>query len=126
MILFVDIINKYLNHIFHLEIINIKVKERKNNMKKFNEWMSFRQEVEPNGGDYNFIGTYNTENLQGLKEKSNLVEIDKALEFIPNSYRNQFSDAISLSAGITQTEQNKEIVWITNNDQEITYLFEKN
>ena len=55
MILFVDIINKYLNHIFHLEIINIKVKERKNNMKKFNEWMSFRQEVEPNGGDYNCI-----------------------------------------------------------------------
>ena len=109
-----------------MKTVNIKVKERKNNMKKFNEWMSFRQEVESNGGDYNFIGTYNTENLQGLKEKSNLVEIDKALEFIPNSYRNQFSDAISLSAGITQTEQNKEIVWITNNDQEITYLFEKN
>ena len=73
-------------------------------MKKFNEWMSFRQEVEPNGGDYNFIGTYNTENLQGLKEKSNLVEIDKALEFIPNSnhyyclhdYKNQVKFEIDL------------------------------
>lgn len=95
-------------------------------MKKFNEWMSFRQSVETNNSEeYNFIGTYNTENLAGLKDNSDLIEINKAIEFIPNSYKNQFSDSMDLSAGITHNEQSKEIIWISNNDQEITYLFEK-
>ena len=95
-------------------------------MKKFNEWMSFRQSVETNNSEeYNFIGTYNTENLTGLKDNSDLIEINKAIEFIPNSYKNQFSDSMDLSAGITHNEQSKEIIWISNNDQEITYLFEK-
>ena len=95
-------------------------------MKKFNEWMSFRQSVETNNSEeYNFIGTYNTENLTGLKDNSDLIEINKAIECIPNSYKNQFSDSMDLSAGITHNEQSKEIIWISNNDQEITYLFEK-
>lgn len=95
-------------------------------MKNFNEWMSFRQAVETNNdNDYNFIGTYNTENLKNLKDNSNLVEISKVIEYIPNAYKNQFSDSLNLSAGITHNEQNKEIIWITNNDIELTYLFEK-
>ncbi len=95
-------------------------------MINFNEWMSFRQSVEvPEHNGYSFIGTYNTENLQGLENKSELIEVDKALNFIPHSYKNQFSDGLNLSAGMTHNEQNKQIIWITNKDQEITYLFEK-
>lgn len=95
-------------------------------MRNFNEWMSFRQSVETsNDENYNFIGTYNTENLKNLKDNSELVEIEKAIQNIPHAYKNQFSDSLNLSAGITHNEQNRQIIWITNNDIELTYLFEK-
>ena len=94
-------------------------------MRKFNEWMSFRQTVEETSDSYGFIGTYNSENLSNLEENSERIEVESAMSLIPQSYRGQFQTCEAVSAGKSRNENNAEIVWITNNDQGITYIFEK-
>jgi hypothetical protein len=94
-------------------------------VRKFNEWMSFRQTVEETSDSYGFIGTYNSENLSNLEENSERIEVESAMSLIPQSYRGQFQTCEAVSAGKSRSENNAEIVWITNNDQGITYIFEK-
>lgn len=94
-------------------------------MRKFNEWMSFRQTVEETLDSYGFIGTYNSENLSNLEENSERIEVESAIKLIPQSYRGQFQTCETVSAGKSRNESNAEIVWISNNDQGITYIFEK-
>lgn len=91
----------------------------------FYEWMSFRQSVEAPEGDYDFIGTYNNDQFPNLKETSQRIELDDALSLIPKSYQNQFSNMETIHAGKSQNESNKDVIWISNQDQNITFLFEK-
>lgn len=94
-------------------------------MIRFNEWMAFRQTVpEGNDGGYRFVGTYNTENIGGIGE-GRPVEVAEALKCVPESFRMQFSGLNGLSAGKSVSEQSKEVLWITNKDMDITYVFER-
>ena len=92
-----------------------------------NEWMSFRQANEQDAtSEYTFSGTYNTETIPDLKENSKLISVEQALSIIPPSYNTQFSNTAKLEAGKSLNEENKEVVWISIEDQGVTYLFEKN
>jgi len=92
---------------------------------KFNEWMSFRQSVELPEGDYQFIGTYNNDQFPNLKEDSNRIDFESALSLLPQAYQSQFSNVDTISAGKIRNENKKEILWISSEQQNITYLFEK-
>lgn len=92
-------------------------------MQTFNEWMAFRQTV-PETAGYRFIGTFNTDKLGGLKG-SKTVSIEEALTKIPESYRSQFGGAQKLEAGVALGNRDSEVVWITNQDMELTYIFER-
>ena len=94
-------------------------------MQKFNEWMAFRQTVEQTAGDYNFIGTYNTESIPELGANSTPLSLEDSLKLIPKSFRQQFEGSSSMVCGKSHGQNNKELVWITNKDQEMTYIFEK-
>lgn len=96
-------------------------------MQKFNEWMSVRQMNEPMSvpGSYQFSGTFDLENLPSLVEDSQKIDIDEARKLIPSQYENQFGGMQELLAGKAITEENKEILWISN-DQGVVYMFEKN
>ena len=89
--------------------------------------MSFRQANEQDANsEYTFSGTYNTETIPDLKENSKLISVEQALSIIPSSYNTQFSNTAKLEAGKSLNEENKEVVWISIEDQGVTYLFEKN
>lgn len=95
-------------------------------MQKFNEWMNFRtQNAQEDHSDFQFSGTYDPETIPDLTENSEIVDAKNVLEIIPDSYKTQFSDSLNLIAGKSFNEDNKEVVWITIKDQNITYLFEK-
>ena len=97
------------------------------NENNLNEWMSFRQANEQDANsEYTFSGTYNTETIPDLKENSKLISVEQALSIIPSSYNTQFSNTAKLEAGKSLNEENKEVVWISIEDQGVTYLFEKN
>lgn len=92
-----------------------------------NEWMSFRQTNDSNTtSEYTFAGTYNTETIPDLQENSEALNIDEALNMIPNNFITQFSKTAKLNAGKSLNENNKELIWISIEDQGLTYLFEKN
>lgn len=94
-------------------------------MIRFNEWMAFRQTVpEGDGGGFRFVGTYDTEKLGGIGHGT-AVDIGEALRSVPESYRVQFSGVNGLSAGRSVSEQSREVLWITNKDMDITYVFER-
>jgi hypothetical protein len=95
-------------------------------MKLFTEWMSFRQTGEAASSDFQFAGTYNTETIPDLQENSEIVDVKEILEQIPANYKIQFSETANLSAGKSMNEKNKELIWISIEDNGITYLFEKN
>ena len=92
---------------------------------KFNEWMSFRQSIEIPEGDYEFIGTYNNDQFPNLKEDSNRIEFETAINLLPKAYQSQFSNIDNISAGKIKNENQKEILWISSEHQALTYLFEK-
>jgi len=94
-------------------------------MLNFNEWMTFRQAIEEDPSDYKFIGTYNSDKIENLRERSNAIKIDSAIEKIPESYRGQFYGLQNFTAGTSTMESGSNVIWITNNDQDIVYLFEK-
>ena len=94
-------------------------------MQKFNEWMAFRQAVEQTASDYNFIGTYSMENIPDLGINSVSLSLEDSLQLIPKSFRQQFEGSISTICGKSHDQNNKELIWITNKDQEMTYIFEK-
>ena len=94
-------------------------------MQKFNEWMSFRQTVESNEENFQFIGTYDIESIPNLKENSTPLELDYAFSLIPEMWKNQFPNIGTVLAGKTLDENQKEIVWISIPEQSTTYLFEK-
>lgn len=95
-------------------------------MQRFNEWMSFRnQNAQQDNSEFQFSGTYDPDTIPDLTENSEIVDAKNILEIIPDSYKLQFSDSQNLVAGKSFNEENKEIVWITVKDQNITYLFEK-
>lgn len=93
-------------------------------MIRFNEWMAFRQTVPEGDGDYRFVGTYDTEKIGGIGE-GRPVGVSEALRCVPESFRIQFSGVSGLSAGKSVSEQSKEVLWITNKDMDITYVFER-
>lgn len=96
-------------------------------MQKFNEWMSVRQMNEPTSvpGSYQFSGTYDFEKLPNLIDDSQKIDIAEARKLIPAQYENQFGGMQELVAGKAMTEDNKEVLWISN-DQGVVYMFEKN
>jgi hypothetical protein len=94
-------------------------------MQNFNEWMSFRQTVESNEENFQFIGTYDIENIPNLKENSTPLELDYAFSLIPEMWKNQFPNIGTVLAGKTLDENQKEIVWISIPEQSTAYLFEK-
>lgn len=96
-------------------------------MQKFNEWMSFRtQNAQVDNGEFQFAGTYDPETIPDLTENSEILDAKKVLEIIPSSYKTQFSENQELVAGRSTNENDKEVVWITVKDQNVTYIFEKN
>lgn len=96
-------------------------------MQNFHEWMSFRNTAQgiENTTGYEFVGTYDTETIPDLKENSDLLDLNDALENIPENFRHQFTGVSEMSAGKSMNENNKEIIWISVNDQGTTYIFEK-
>jgi len=101
------------------------VRDRKIYMQRFNEWMSFRQTVETGESDYTFLGTYDTESIPDLQENSDPVDLDHAMNLIPEIWRKQFPNVGTVMAGKTTNENNNEILWISLPDQSTAYLFEK-
>lgn len=100
--------------------------EGKVKMKNFNEWMSFRQNVDTNDADYQFIGTYDIDAIPDLKENSDPIELEHAFELIPEQWRTKFPNVGTVVAGKTMNEDQKEIIWISIPEQSTAYLFEKN
>lgn len=94
-------------------------------MQTFNEWMSFRQTVETPDSDYQFIGTYDMETIPNMKENSDPLELDAALNVLPEIWRTQFPNVGNVLAGKTTNEGNNEVIWISMPDQSTAYLFEK-
>lgn len=96
-------------------------------MQSFNEWMSFRtNNVQVDNSEFQFAGTYDPETIPELTENSEILNAKDVLEIIPISYKTQFSETQELVAGKSINENDKEVVWITVKDQNITYIFEKN
>lgn len=91
----------------------------------FLEWMTFRQTVDVESSNYEFIGTYNSESFPKIEETSFRMEIEDALQLIPTNYRNQFSNLEIIKAGKILNNDNKEVIWINNESQNLTFLFEK-
>ena len=95
-------------------------------MQSFNEWMSFRtNNAQTNDSGYEFIGTYDPDTIPDLTENSDMIDAGSILENIPASYKTQFSDMQNLIAGRTTNGNNKEVLWITVKDNNLTYIFEK-
>ncbi len=96
-------------------------------MQSFNEWMSFRTpNVQDDQSDFQFLGTYDPETIPDLTENSDILDAKFILELIPTSYKTQFSETQDLIAGRSVNENEKEVLWITVKDQNVTYIFEKN
>lgn len=95
-------------------------------MQNFNEWMSIRQMNEPMvaPGTFQFSGTYELEKLPNLVEDSQKIDVVEAKKLVPAQYENQFGGMQDLIAGKAITEDNKEILWICN-EQGTVYMFEK-
>ena len=89
--------------------------------------MSFRNTAQgiENTSGYEFVGTYDTENIPDLKENSDLLDLKYALKIVPENFKHQFAGISEMSAGKSMNENNKEILWISINDQGTTYIFEK-
>lgn len=95
-------------------------------MRQFNEWMSIRQtNAQDDNSSYQFLGTYDPATIPDLTENSDIIEASAILKIIPTSYKTQFSETQELVAGKSMNEKNKEVVWITVKDINLTYLFEK-
>jgi hypothetical protein len=95
-------------------------------MQSFNEWMSFRTpNAQENSSGYEFAGTYDPDTIPDLTENSEALDIGTVLEIIPANYKTQFSETQDLVAGKSMNENDKEVVWITVRDSNITYIFEK-
>lgn len=90
----------------------------------FNEWMAFRQTVPEGEGEYRFVGTYSTDSIGGISAGTS-IDIGEALRCVPESFRMQFGGSNSLQAGRAISEQSREVVWITNKDIDVTYVFER-
>jgi hypothetical protein len=95
-------------------------------MKLFTEWMSFRQGSEqPQSGEFVFSGTFTRESIPDLVENSDSLNLEDALKLIPEKYNIQFSNTEKLSAGKSHIEENKEVIWINNENTDVVYVFEK-
>lgn len=95
-------------------------------MKKFNEWMSFKQTVNTETSNYEFVGTYDLESIPDLKENSDPIELEDAFNLIPEQWKSQFPNVGTVIAGKTMNENQKEVIWISMPEQNTTYIFEKN
>jgi hypothetical protein len=63
--------------------------------------------------------------MPNLVEDSQKLEIDEVKKLVPTQYHNQFGGMQDIIAGKAITEENKEIVWVCN-ENGVVYLFAKN